>query len=552
MNEVFNEEEARLAAEIYRWEHSEANKGQVYTRPEIVDFMLTVIGLHDDIALKNVRILEPACGNGEFVIAIAKRLIGVRREKPSIDQLTGKILAIDLVGNSVEVAKERVGCLLNSYGYTEININALLNDWFLKTDFLLENIAPNFTHVIGNPPYVRVENIPKRLLYKYRRMFSSMTDRADLYIPFFEKSLSLLVDGGKLSFICTDRWIKNTYGKALRNIISEKYSLELFFDLYEVNAFESDVMTYPAITQIVNSGGDKTVLMTESLCTHKGAIEALKAINGEPSKFQVQKGIVEGDRPWLVGTVDQKLLIRKLENQYPTLEEAGCKVYIGAATGANKVYVVDIDNVDVEKTRLLPMITASELKSGIIQWQGKYLINTYDKNGLINLDEYPRLAKYLNRHKEQLCNRHIAKSDPTKWFKTIDRVYEERVKLKKLLIPDISSDPVVIYDEGCFHPNNSIYYISSDDWNLHALRVVLLSAVTKLFISSYSTKIANGYLRFQAQHLRKLRLPLWGGIEEKLKAELIEAGMSNDMASFTGLSCKLYGLTKSEILLMGE
>lgn len=551
MIDIFNAYKEKLAAEISRWEHSDANKGQIYTRPEIVDFMLTVAGLYYGIDLKNIRVLEPSCGNGEFVVAIAKRLIGGRENNPTKDQLLGKILAIDLVGDSVELAKARVGELLINYGYSKKDKDALLNDWFLRADFLLEDIKLDFTHVIGNPPYVRVENIPKRLLSEYRKIFSTMTNRADLYIPFFEKALSLLVDGGKLTFICTDRWTKNIYGTSLRKLISEKYSLELFLEIYGANAFESNVMTYPAITQIAKTDSDRTVLITEPSFTHREAMEALEAINGKSSRIHVRKGIVDGGSPWLLATFEQKALIRKLESEYPALEEASCRVYIGAATGANKIYIVHAPDVDVEKSRLLPVITANELRSGSIQWNGKYIINTYEKNGVINLEKYPKLEKYLNQHKGLLCNRHVAKLDEEKWFKTIDRVYEERAGLEKLLIPDISSEPIAIYDKGQFHPNNSIYYISSDNWNLHALRVVLLSDVTKLFMSAYSTKIANGYLRFQAQHLRKLRLPLWSRIEDKLKVKMIEAGMSNDVTSFTALTCEMYGLNKKEVKIVG-
>lgn len=552
LKKIFNMEDHALSTEISCQEYAGANKGQIYTRPDVVDFMLTVIGLHEGIELKNIRVLEPACGEGEFVMAIANRLIGGRKKKPETGQLIGKILAVDLVGGSIEIAKKNVAHLLDKFGYTNEEKTILLNDWFLQGDFLLEDINYNFSHIIGNPPYVRVESMPKSLLLEYRRMFATMTDRSDLYIPFFEKSLSLLENGGKLSFICTDRWMKNTYGKSLRGFISENYSLELLYDLYGAKVFDTEVMTYPAITQIVKGLGDSTVLVTKASFAHNDAIEALKAIAGNPSKFKVRKGIVEGNKPWLTGSIEEKALIRKLERNHPTLEETGCKVYIGAATGANKIYVVDIDSVDIEKSQLLPMITASELKSGKIHWQGKYIINTYDTKGIINLNEYPRLAQYLNGHKEQLCQRHVAKIDPLKWFKTIDRVYEERVGLEKLLIPDISSDPVVIYDEGRFHPNNSIYYISSKEWNLNALRVVLLSNITKLFISSYSTKIANGYFRFQAQHLRKLRLPLWSQIAEELKVAMIEAGKSDDKAKFTELTCKMYGLSTKDILTIGE
>ena len=229
-----------------------------------------------------------------------------------------------------------------------------------------------------------------------------MTDRADLYVSFYEKSLSLLVEGGKLSFICTDRWTKNTYGKSLRQLISDNYSLELFIDLYGINAFEQDVMTYPAITQIKKVKGNQTAIMHETSFTPEEADGVLKAISGKTSSVQVWKGIVNGSKPWLLGSSDQIALIHKLERQYPTLEETGCKVFIGAATGSNKVYIVDKENVDVEESRLLPVITANELKAGSIQWRGKYLVNTYDENGVVSLDDYPKLASYLNSHKDEL------------------------------------------------------------------------------------------------------------------------------------------------------
>jgi len=551
MQNVLQREENVLMKEVALWEHSEADKGQIYTRAEVVDFMLDCIGLNDEAELENIRILEPSCGEGEFVVEIAKRLINLPKDRPTAEQLKEKVLAVDLVGASVDIAKSKVKAQLVKNGYCEEEINEILENWFRATDFLLEETTANFTHVIGNPPYVRVEAIPKKLLAEYRKKFSTMTDRADLYVPFFEKSLSLLREGGKLSFICTDRWTKNMYGRALRKFISEGYSLQLFIDLYGVDAFEREVMTYPAITQIVKVKSDQTILMHQVSFTAKESNEVLKAINGALSNVQIRKDVVNGDTPWLLGTADQIALVRKLENDHPTLEEVGCKVFIGAATGANKIYIVDPKEVEIEKSRLLPVITANELKTGKIKWRGKYMINTYNQDGVINLGEFPKLESYLKKYKEQLCKRHVAKKDGIKWFKTIDRVYESRAKKEKLLIPDISNNPIVIYDSGKYQPNNSIYYICSDDWDLQALKVILLSNVTKMFISIYSTKIAKGYLRFQAQHLRKLRLPAWNSIDEDLKNRMIGAGTTNDLAKYSKLACEMYGLSDKEKMIVG-
>jgi len=553
MQNILKIEESRLMEESFAWVHSESDKGQIYTRPEIVEFMLTAIGLNSNEDFKNARILEPSCGEGEFVIGIVKRLLSIAKRKPTTKQLMNKILAVDLVSSSVEVAKVKVGKLLSESGYTPSDIQRLLENWFLSADFLLEDIEPNFSHIIGNPPYVRVENIPKGLLLEYRRRFSTMKDRADLYIPFFEKSLSVLGNGGKLSFICTDRWTKNTYGRSLRSFISDNYALELFIDLYDVDAFEQDVMTYPAITQIVKGSCDKVVLVHDLSFSEVSALEVLDAINGKKTSLQIRKGIVQNEKPWLLGSSDQMELISALENRFPALEEVNCKVFIGAATGSNKIYIVDDNHVDtqIEETRLLPVITANELKAGEINWSGKFLVNTYESTGVIDLDNYPKLSKYLNKHKDQLCMRHVAKKDTEKWFKTIDRVYEERAEMEKLLIPDISNDPIVLYDEGRYHPNNSIYYICSNDWNLHALRVVLLSNVTKMFISAYSTKIAKGYLRFQAQHLRKIRVPKWGDVSPELQTRLVSAGTNDDTEIFTALTCEMYGLNNKEKSIVG-
>ena len=534
------------------WSQSESDKGQIYTRPEVVEFMITAIGLNSNEDFENARILEPSCGEGEFVVALVHRLLRSYKRRPSIKKLKGKLLAVDFVSSSIEITKTKVEAVLNDRGYKEEDIKILLDDWFQCCDFLLTDIKGKFTHVIGNPPYVRVENVPKSLLFEYRQRFSTMTDRADLYVAFYEKALNLLEDKGKLSFICTDRWIKNTYGRSLRKLISDDYGLELFIDLYGVDAFEQDVMTYPAITQISKRDCEETILKHQTDFSSDEAIEVLDALNGKKTSLQKRKGIVRDAKPWLLGSADEIAFIHKLEAKYPLLENAGCKVFIGAATGANKVYIVDeSQKKSFEQCRAIPTVTAYELKKGKIDWQGKYIINTYDDNGVIRLDDFPKLKSYLDKHKEDLQKRHVAKNDNDRWFKTIDRVYEERAKAEKLLIPDISSDPVVIYDKGDFHPNNSIYYVCSTEWNLHALRVILLSNITKLFITTYSTKIAKGYLRFQAQHLRKICLPLWDDLSSSLKNDLIEAGKNDQFEAFTKLTAEAYKLTKKEKNIIG-
>lgn len=90
----------------------------------------------------------------------------------------------------------------------------------------------------------------------------------------------------------------------------------------------------------------------------------------------------------------------------------------------------------------------------------------------------------------------------------------------KLLIPDIKGVASIVLDEGRLYPHHNLYHITSREWPLVALQRVLLSGIARLFVRAYSTKMRGGCLRFQAQYLRRIRLPRWENLPEKAKDTL--------------------------------
>lgn len=538
------------------WGNSGAEKGEVFTKPEIVDFMIQTSGISDSLLENNTKILEPSCGHGEFIIAIVETLcqkIKTIKQNKNIEaeQFKELITAYDISSENIEIAKEKIFQLLKSE-FSDSDANMLSNQWFKNSDFLLCNSKDTYTHIIGNPPYVRIENIPHDLLNAYRKKFSSMKERADLYIAFYEKSLFQLENDGILSFICTDRWTKNKYGAPLRKYISDAYQLDLYVDLYGQNAYQSDVLTYPAITQLSRQKNNRTIIIHKpeiNRILSKNVKEVLLDNNKNLEGAIIRENVINGSSPWLFGSNDKLNFIKRLEENFPLIEDANCHVYIGAATGNNKVYIID-NNIDIEPSRKLPMVKASDIENGKLKDSGKFIINTYDDDGIIDLETYPRLEKYLKNYEDELKSRYIAKQSPSKWFKTIDRVSPQRAQSEKLLIPDIKSKLTVVYDEGVFHPNNSIYYIISKDWNLRALQAILISGIGQLFVEAYTTKISGGNLRFQAQHLRRIRIPLWENIPLDLKAKLEKAGRDIDVTTAKKLVCNIYKLTDNEKLIL--
>jgi methylase of polypeptide subunit release factors len=547
--------EKESLSEALKWGDSENEKGEVFTKPEIVRFMLITSGVQSSLLESNISILEPSCGQGEFVVEVAKLLVN-KIQKTNIvldlDYVMKLVKAFDISRKSIDIAKGSTKNILLAV-FTENEAEKIVNSWFVNADFLLSEFNYSFSHIIGNPPYIRIENIPLSLLNTYRSRFFTMKDRADLYIAFYEKSLSLLSANGTLSFICSDRWTKNRYGSLLREYISSNFQLDLFVDLYGQSAFQTDVLTYPAITQISNRKQTITHIIHNPIIDDKLATSVRSTLLDSTRDFEgrvSRKDIVKSSLPWLFGAADELEMIKYIEENFPSIEDVGCKIYIGAATGNNKVYIVD-DTVSIELDRKIPLVTARDLKNGMLTNSGKYIINTYDANGLIELDDYPMLKAYLTKNKSVLQKRHVAKQSPKNWYKTIDKVYPERASAKKLLIPDIKSKLTVCYDKGDFHPNNSLYYICSKEWDIRALQCVLLSGIGQLFVQLYSTKVAGGNLRYQTQHLRRIRLPLWGNISEKLQNELKKAGRSNDLVKAKELIVELYGLNEKQKQIIG-
>jgi hypothetical protein len=422
----------------------------------------------------------------------------------------------------------------------------------LQGDFLLASLEGEFDFVVGNPPYVRQELIPAPLLTEYRSRYQTMYDRADLYIPFIERSLSVLSNGGNLGFICADRWMKNRYGGPLRSLVAERFHLKVCVDMVDAPTFHSDVIAYPAIAIIRREAPGITRIahrpaIDRATLTTLADLLCAQTLPKETDQVRELTRVTNGAEPWLLESSDQMALIRRLERCFPLLEEVGCKVGIGVATGADKEFIGDFEALDVEPDRKLPLVTTRDITSGEVKWRGQGVINPFaDSGGLVDLDGYPRLRRYLEARREAICERHCARKAPVNWYRTIDRITPTLADRPKLLIPDIKGEAHIVFEGGGLYPHHNLYYVTSDDWDLRALQALLLSAVTRLFIATYSTKMRGGFLRFQAQYLRRIRIPRWAHVPEPLRRELAEAAIKRDVQACNRAVFNLYGLTREE------
>ncbi|HEY7833282.1 MAG TPA: hypothetical protein VIG30_06915, partial [Ktedonobacterales bacterium] len=163
-------------------------RGAIFTRREVVEFILDLAGYRASDDLPRYRLLEPACGRGDFLLAAISRLIDAYQSGGGQLEAAGSVLrdairAVELHHESFLAAQGRVRQLLQESGVPPATAEDLVKTWLVRDDFLLCQLPHDFTHIVGNPPYVRLERIPGVLLQAYRVRYQTIYDRADLYIP---------------------------------------------------------------------------------------------------------------------------------------------------------------------------------------------------------------------------------------------------------------------------------------------------------------------------------------------------------------------------------
>jgi len=536
------------SVEKTREERNEA--GVVYTKPWMVELVLDLAGYVSQKKLAEMVALEPSAGDGAFLVAMVRRLVescdihGI----PLVRAMQAlQAFEIDPVaaGKAVAVVRET----LLTLGVAEALAEKLARSWIKVGDFLEASLCfPIADFVIGNPPYIRLEEIPEDKAAMYRSTYPAMRGRADIYVAFYQAALMQLRAGGVCAYICADRWMLNDYGSALRKFITTGgFHVRHIIEAHDVQAFESDVSAYPAVTVIARENPGP-VIVSRALPGIEQAdrvvlLDFLTNATGHPllSSACFDEWF-QGSEPWPCSSPEALKLLKHLEATCLPLECAttGTKIGIGVATGADKVFI-SRETPDIEPDRVLPLALASDLHDGKVRWSGHVMANPWNERGLVSLDEYPLLRQFLEPHHSLLSKRHTAQKDrPQNWHKTIDRVQLPLLKKHKLYIADIKDKLLPALDTGKTYPQHNLYWITSETWDLKVLGALLMSAVGEFFIHCYGVRMRGGYLRFQAQYLRRIRVPDPARITPELAARLRHAFEMQDFELATQAALEAY------------
>ena len=500
------------------------NHGVVFTSSDVVSFILDEVGYRCDVNLKNIRILEPAAGNGSFALEIIKRLYNssIIYQFDFVTALKNNVRFVELDTQSYSHLLDRINYFLSK---SNIDYQIQSGVEIINADFLTYYFYEYFDCIVGNPPYIRHELIPEKFKKEYRKRFKTFRYRADIYILFYEKSLRLLNKNGILSFICSNRWLYNQYGQLLREDIAQNYNLKKILNIENASPFDENVIAYPCITTIENCPRNNDFFYFES---------SLDVIDFSSLKYQIIANPTNSswENVFLKYNINHSAL--------SGIMEQGFEIGIGVATGADNVFIInEVQRDEIESSRFLPIITTKDLSSDRINWRRQFVVNPYENGQLCDLEKYPKLKHYFEQHKEKLEKRHTAKANPEKWFKTIDKIKPELVAMPKLLLPDIAGIKKLHIDIGEFYPHHNLYYITGQPVDkLKILASILMSNFIREQLSQIGIRMNGGFPRFQAQILKKLRIPNIEYFTSEEMAVLIESYDNLDLLSINRLMKK--------------
>lgn len=534
-----------------------ASHGVVYTKPWVVTLLLDLAGYVEAADLGALCAIEPAAGDGRFLVPMVERLVAsCRRHGRDIISCRDAIVAFELDPISAESSRDAVIRVLLGYDVSPTAAALLAQRWVRTGDYLLAAPSlPPANVVIGNPPYIRLEEMDATITETYRRRYRTMVGRADLYVAFYEAALRGLKPGGVCAFVCADRWMRNQYGAELRRLVTSGFAVEAVIEMHRADAFATEVSAYPAITVIRRNQQGTAVVARASFGVEQVGSRALaEALQAQATPDRTRPripgmavttvaGWFEGAAPWPCSSPERLALLKQLEAEFFPIESVGTgtKVSIGVATGADEVFITTDPSL-VEEARLLPLAMAADTRSGTLAWSGHYLVDPWNDRGLVDLGRYPQLASYLEANGDQLRGRHVGKRNVTGWYRTIDRVDHTLTQRPKLYIADIKERLLPVLDRGETYPHHNLYCVTSVGWDIEVLGGLLLSDVAQFFVECYGVRMRGGYLRFQAQYLRRIRVPRPHDLTTAQSEALRESFRARDRQRATEVALQCYGI----------
>lgn len=414
--------------------------------------------------------------------------------------------------------------------------NRIAADFF--DPHIMFGINDGFDAVIGNPPYIHFEKMEKTIRDFYKNNskkfgFTTYAARGDMYTLFYEKGVQLLKEGGFLSFITSNKWMRAGYGEKLRDFfLKETNPIELI-DL-GAGMFESATV-------------DTNILLLQKGENH----HQLKALTlgkdgSENMSVYIRRHAVSIDykvgESWTILSEIEQSIKKKIEAVGTPLKDWDIKINRGILTGLNEAFIIskekrdELVKVDPKSAEIIrPILRGRDIKRYSIEFQEKYLIALFPAKKY-EINDYPAIKEWLingdwvavktkgnpptpigtgKLRLEQTGAHHEVggvkfksrKKTSNKWFETQDSIgYWDDFNRLKIVFSRISGDePSFALDNSGMLTNDTGYIISGDN-----LEYLLEQLTSPLIWFAFRRFYMGGGIEkeFKVNNLMNLPVPL--------------------------------------------
>ncbi len=432
-----------------------------------------------------------------------------------------------------------------------------------------------FDCIIGNPPYIRQEQIKdlKPLLEKQYPDFYNST--ADIYTYFFALSYHLLKEKGFNAFITSNKYARAKYGAKLRELLLKKTTIVSYMELNALKVFESaavdtSIMSFIKQTPPKESEfnyyeptpDDKNDLKSaRSLCMKQNALSTESFIFANATLLDLRD---------------------KMESVGTPLKDWDIQINYGIKTGANEAFIITTEKreeilnackTQEERKRtealIKPILRGKDIKRYSYEWAHLWVIATFPSLKL-DIDDYPSLKTYLSQFRpriDQSGEKDCRKKTNNQWFETQDTIaYHAEFEKEKIVYPCImAKEPCFVYEEKGFYAPEPANIITGDKIEIKYITALLNSKC--IYFAMRKFYMGGGIEgELKTNNLEKIPIPKITPQNQKLADKItdgteaiLEAKGKDPKANtqklekeIDALVYQLYNLTDEEIKIIEE